>query len=98
MQLLVAEDDSRMARLLEQGLSEEGHRITLAQDGETALSLALAHAFDAIVLDVMLPRMDGLTVARRLRSNSNQTPILMLTARDTERDLISALDLGADDY
>jgi DNA-binding response OmpR family regulator len=98
MQLLVAEDDLRMARLLEQGLSEEGHRITLAHDGETALSYALAHPFDAIVLDIMLPRMDGLTVARRLRSNANHTPILMLTARDTDRDLVAALDLGADDY
>jgi DNA-binding response OmpR family regulator len=98
MQLLVAEDDPRMARLIEQGLTEEGHHITVAHDGETALRFALAHRFDAIVLDIMLPRMDGLTVARRLRSSSNQTPILMLTARDTERDLISALDLGADDY
>jgi DNA-binding response OmpR family regulator len=98
MQLLVAEDDLRMARLLEQGLAEEGHHITLAHDGETALSFALTHSFDAIVLDVMLPRMDGLTVARRLRSSSNQTPILILTARDTDRDLIIALDLGADDY
>jgi DNA-binding response OmpR family regulator len=98
MQLLVAEDDLRMARLLEQGLTEEGHHITLAHDGETALSFALAHAFDALILDVMLPRMDGLTVARRLRSSANQTPILMLTARDTDRDVITALDLGADDY
>jgi two-component system response regulator MprA len=98
MQLLIAEDDPRMARLLEQGLTEEGHHITLARDGEAALSFALAHSFDAIVLDVMLPRMDGLTVARRLRSHANHTPILMLTARDTDRDLVTALDLGADDY
>jgi DNA-binding response OmpR family regulator len=98
MQLLVVEDDPRMARLLEQGLSEEGHHITVARDGETALAFALAHPFDAIVLDVMLPVMDGLTVARRLRSKSNHTPILMLTARDTDRDVVTALDLGADDY
>ncbi len=98
MQLLVAEDDPRMARLLENGLAEEGHLVTLARDGESALGFALAHSFDAIVLDVMLPLLDGLSVARRLRSASNQTPILMLTARDAERDLIAALDLGADDY
>ena len=98
MQLLVAEDDPRMARLLEQGLAEEGHHITMAHDGETALSFAMAHTFDAIVLDIIMPRMDGLSVARRLRSNANQTPILILTARDTERDLVNALDLGADDY
>jgi two-component system response regulator MprA len=98
MQVLVAEDDRRMARLLEQGLSEEGHHITVAYDGETALSFALSHSFDAIVLDVMLPRMDGLTVARRLRTSANQTPILMLTARDTDSDIVTALDLGADDY
>jgi len=98
MQLLVAEDDPRMARLLESGLAEEGHRVTIARDGECALGFALAHSFDAIVLDIMLPRLDGLSVARRLRSASNQTPILMLTARDAERDLIAALDLGADDY
>lgn len=98
MQLLVAEDDPRMARLLEQGLTEEGHRVTVARDGESALGFALAHTFDAIVLDVMLPRVDGLTVARRLRAALNQTPILMLTARDSERDLVTALDLGADDY
>jgi DNA-binding response OmpR family regulator len=98
MQLLVAEDDPRMARLLQQGLAEEGHHITLVNDGESALSFALSHPFDAIVLDIMLPRMDGLTVARRLRSQANQTPILMLTARDSDRDLVTALDLGADDY
>jgi DNA-binding response OmpR family regulator len=98
MQLLVVEDDLRMARLLEQGLSEEGHHVTLAHDGETALSIAQSHPFDAIVLDVMLPRLDGLAVARRLRSSSNQTPLLMLTARDTDRDVIAALDIGADDY
>jgi two-component system response regulator MprA len=98
MQLLVAEDDLRLARLLEQGLTEDGHHVTLAHDGDAALDMAQSHTFDAIVLDIMLPRMDGLTVARRLRAGANQTPVLMLTARDAESDLVSALDLGADDY
>jgi DNA-binding response OmpR family regulator len=98
MQLLVVEDDPRMARLLEQGLTEEGHHVTLARDGETALSIAMAHPFDAIVLDIMLPRTDGLTVARRLRASANQTPLLMLTARDAKADIVAGLDLGADDY
>jgi DNA-binding response OmpR family regulator len=98
MQLLVAEDDLRLARLLEQGLTEDGHHVTLAHDGDTALDMAQSHSFDAIVLDIMLPRTDGLTVARRLRASSNQTPLLMLTARDAEIDIVAALDLGADDY
>jgi two-component system response regulator MprA len=98
MQLLVVEDDPRMSRLLEQGLTEEGHHVTLARDGETALGIAQSHSFDAIVLDIMLPRLDGLTVARRLRASSNQTPVLMLTARDTNADVVAALDIGADDY
>jgi DNA-binding response OmpR family regulator len=98
MQLLVAEDDLRLARLLEQGLTEDGHHVTLAHDGNAALDMAQSHSFDAIVLDIMLPHMDGLTVARRLRAGANQTPVLMLTARDAESDIISALNLGADDY
>jgi two-component system response regulator MprA len=98
MQLLVAEDDLRLARLLEQGLTEDGHHVTLAHDGDSALDIAQSHNFDAIVLDIMLPRMDGLTVARRLRAEANQTPVLMLTARDAESDIVSALNLGADDY
>ncbi len=98
MQLLVVEDDLRMARLLHQGLTEEGHHVTVVHDGHTAFSTAQSHPFDAIVLDVMIPGLDGLTVARRLRASANKTPLLMLTARDAESDIIAALDLGADDY
>lgn len=98
MQLLVAEDDLRLARLLEQGLTEEGHHVTLAYDGNAALDMAQSHNFDAVVLDIMLPQMDGLTVAQRMRASGNQTPLLMLTARDAESDIVAALDLGADDY
>ncbi len=98
MQLLVAEDERRMADLLKKGLEEEGHSVVLAQDGSTALAMAQVHVFDLIVLDVMLPRMDGFAVVRKLREERNQTPILMLTARDAMQDMVRGLDLGADDY
>jgi two-component system OmpR family response regulator len=97
MQILVVEDEHRMAKLLHQGLTEEGHCVTLAANGRDGLELASGH-FDVIVLDVMLPGLDGLEVARRLRGRSNQTPILMLTARDANRDVVTGLDAGADDY
>jgi DNA-binding response OmpR family regulator len=98
MQLLLAEDEPRMAALLERGLAEEGHQVAVARDGAEALEMARAAAFDVIVLDVMLPRLDGVTVARRLREARNQTPVLMLTARDSDADVIRGLDSGADDY
>lgn len=98
MQILVVEDEPQMANLLERGLSEEGYQVCLARDGREALEMAAAAGFDAIVLDIMLPNIDGLTVARRLREGSNQTPILMLTARDTIPDIVKGLDVGADDY
>ncbi len=98
MKILVVEDERRMAALLRQGLTEDGHRITLAADGRDALGLAETGAFDLIVLDVMLPGLDGFQVARQLRSRNNRTPILMLTARDSARDVVEGLDLGADDY
>jgi len=98
MQVLVVEDEKRLAALLRQGLAEEGHSVVVAHDGREGLDTALAGRFDAIILDVMLPVMDGLAVARRLRQARNQTPILMLTARDSTADVIGGLDLGADDY
>ena len=98
MRLLVVEDEPRMAELLRQGLTEEGHSVTVAGTGPEALELALASAFDAMVLDVMLPGCDGFTVARRLRERRIHTPILMLTARDTVGDIVAGLDTGADDY
>jgi DNA-binding response OmpR family regulator len=87
-----------MGRLLESGLSEEGYQVCIARDGREALAMAAASAFDAIVLDLMLPHVDGLAVAKRLRESGNQTPILMLTARDTIPDIVKGLDVGADDY
>jgi DNA-binding response OmpR family regulator len=98
MRILIAEDEQRMAELLRRGLTEEGHRVVVAGDGASALDFARTNPFDVIVLDVMLPRMDGMTVARRLREVRNQTPILMLTAKDTAADVIRGLDCGADDY
>jgi DNA-binding response OmpR family regulator len=98
MDVLVVEDDSRMAELLRQGLSEEGFAVTVSRNGPDALSLAQASPFDVILLDIMLPGLDGFTVARRLREARNRTPILMLTARDADRDVITGLNLGADDY
>lgn len=98
MQILVVEDERRMAELLRQGLQEEGHAVILAGNGRDGLAMAETHPFDAIVLDVMLPGMDGFSVARRLRASHNRTPILMLTARDAARDMVEGLNLGADDY
>jgi DNA-binding response OmpR family regulator len=98
MQVLVVEDERRMAELLRQGLEEEGHSVVIAADGRDGLAMAESHSFDAILLDAMLPGIDGFTVVRRLRAARNQTPILMLTARDTNQDVVAGLNLGADDY
>ena len=98
MQILVIEDEQRMASLLKRGLTEEGHNVVVARDGLTGFEMAGAGQFDVIVLDMMLPRMDGLTIASRLRAARNQTPILALTARDSPADIIRGLDAGADDY
>lgn len=98
MQILVVEDEGRMAELLEQTLHEEGHQVVLARDGREGFEIARCSPFDVIVLDVMLPGMDGLAVARKLRERGNQTPVLMLTARDTPADTVNGLNSGADDY
>ena len=98
MQILVAEDDRRMAELLQKTRAEEGHQVVVAHDGREAFEIALYSPFDVIVLDVMLPGMTGTAVARKLRDGRNQTPILMLTARDSAADIVTGLDSGADDY
>lgn len=98
MQVLVVEDERRMAELLRQGLEEEGHTVFLAGNGRDGLAMAQSHPFDVIVLDVMLPGINGFTVAKKLRSVRNRTPILMLTARDANQDVIEGLNDGADDY
>ncbi len=98
MQILVVEDERRMAELLRRGLTEEGHQVVLARDGAEGFDIARSSSFDVIVLDVMLPRMDGVTIVRKLREAKNQTPVLMLTARDAASDVVLGLDCGADDY
>jgi DNA-binding response OmpR family regulator len=98
MRILVVEDEVKMAEVLRQGLSEEGHSVVVAHEGREAASIAEAATFDLILLDLMLPGMDGFSVARRLRAQRNQTPILMLTARDAVADIVEGLNLGADDY
>ncbi|MFN8522334.1 MAG: response regulator transcription factor [Chloroflexota bacterium] len=98
MYVLVVEDDPRVGRLLQRALAEADHRVDLATDGEEGLQRAESGAYDLLVLDVMLPGLDGLEVARRLRRQRVQTPILMLTARDAVQDRVRGLDAGADDY
>ncbi len=98
MRLLVVEDEKRMAKLLRKGLEEEGYVVAVALDGHTGLAMARASSFELILLDIMLPGMDGFSVAKRLRSDGISTPILMLTARDATPDVVQGLDLGADDY
>lgn len=98
MRLLVVEDEKRMAGLLKKALQEEGYAVTTAADGKTALEMAQTSQFELILLDIMLPGMDGFQVAQRLRGEGNRVPILMLTARDATPDIVQGLDLGADDY
>jgi|HubBroStandDraft_2_1064218.scaffolds.fasta_scaffold228043_2 DNA-binding response OmpR family regulator len=98
MRILVVEDEPRMAELLRQGLTEEGHAVVVSLDGREGLSFAENEPFDLLLLDVMLPGADGFSIVRRLRSRRIQTPILMLTARDAMRDIVEGLNLGADDY
>jgi DNA-binding response OmpR family regulator len=96
--ILVVEDDRDIAALVELHLRDLGADVTLAHDGRAALDLALARNFDLIVLDLMLPSVDGLEICRRLRAQNRYTPILMLTARSTDVDRIVGLEIGADDY
>ena len=98
MRVLVVEDESSIARFVRQGLSEAGYAIDLAWDGQEGLDYALAVEYDAIVLDILLPKMDGLRLLHELRERGRKTPVLLLTARDTIEDRVAGLDSGADDY
>jgi len=98
MKLLVVEDERRMLELLRRGLSEEGHTVSCAADGSEGLQMVRDHDFDVVILDVMLPKMDGFELARSMRVKNDGTPVLMLTARDSVSDIVHGLDLGADDY
>jgi DNA-binding response OmpR family regulator len=98
MRLLIIEDDRRLCDVLRRGLGEQGHVVDVAHDGETGETHAAAGAYDAIIIDIQLPKRDGLTIVRGLRTDSVRTPILILTSRDTSEDVIEGLDAGADDY
>jgi len=98
MHILVVEDDRKLAQQLKKGLDEEGHPTSIVFDGQEGLDTATTMEFDVLVLDVMLPGLDGLTLVRRLRHAGITTPILMLTARDSNEDVVTGLDAGADDY
>ncbi|MCD2257217.1 response regulator transcription factor [Agrilactobacillus fermenti] len=96
--ILVVDDEPAIVKLLQYNLEQEGYRVTTAFDGAAALTLAMSEPFDFIILDLMLPKLDGLEVTRRLRIDKIRTPIMILTAKDNETDKIVGLELGADDY
>src|SRR5689334_5832995 len=98
MRILVVEDQPKMARLIRRGLREDGFSVDVAGKGEDALWMAGSAPYDAVVLDVTLPGIDGFETCRRLRADSVWAPILMLTARDSIEDRVAGLDQGADDY
>lgn len=98
MWLLVVEDEPSMAEVLVQGLEEANHRVGVARDSHEALAVLSTTAFDAVIMDVMIPGRSGFEVVRQLRADRNDVPVLMLTARDAEADIVMGLDVGADDY
>ena len=98
MNLLIVEDEKRMVELLRKGLEEEGHTVVCAGDGLEGWDLCRNYSFDMIILDIMMPKLDGYELAKRLRADKIPTPILMLTAKDSVQDIVRGLDLGADDY
>ena len=98
MKILVVEDEERIAHFIEKGLQEEGHAVDLSYDGEDGSFLAEVNDYDLIILDLMLPKKNGIVVCREIRGRGVATPVLMLTARDTVEDKVRGLDAGADDY
>ncbi|GAK53972.1 response regulator receiver domain protein, CheY-like protein [Candidatus Moduliflexus flocculans] len=98
MRILVIEDDRKVAGFIQKGLMEEQYAVDICYDGVDGLFWATEYAYDVILLDIMLPKKDGLSVCRELRASKITTPIIMLTARDTVDDKIKGLDVGADDY
>ena len=96
--MLVVDDEPALREALQSSLEFEGYKVVTANDGQAALDEVAREAYDAVLLDVMMPRLDGLTACRRLRATGNHIPVLMLTARDAVGDRVSGLDAGADDY
>lgn len=98
MKILLVEDDRRITKAIAEALTDQHHVVEVGKDGELGLALAESGTFDLIILDLMLPKLDGLSLCKKLRQSGNQTPVLMLTARDTSADKVLGLDVGADDY
>jgi DNA-binding response OmpR family regulator len=98
MRILLVEDDTDLAQFIRKGLREEPYAVDWAPDGEEGLALAERNAYDLFIFDVMLPKLDGLLLCRRLRESGNRTPTLLLTARNSVEDKVAGLDTGADDY
>ncbi|HSD64392.1 MAG TPA: response regulator transcription factor [Ignavibacteriaceae bacterium] len=98
MKILVVEDEKKVASFIKKGLEEEYYSVDLAYDGKEGLKLALGEEYDLIILDIMLPLKDGIVLLKDIRSDKINTPVLLLTAKDTVRDKVEGLDSGADDY
>lgn len=98
MRILVVEDEKKVAAFIKRGLEEEGYTVDMAHDGADGVLMAGEGQYDLLIMDVMLPKKDGLTVVRELRQADKHTPVLMLTARDTTDDIVAGLDAGSDDY
>lgn len=98
MRILVVEDEKKVAGFIQRGLEEEGYSVDVAYDGEEGVQKAEAQAFDVILMDIMLPKKDGLAAIKELREKQIHTPVLCLTARDSVDDKVTGLDIGADDY
>jgi heavy metal response regulator len=98
MRILVIEDEQKVANFIKRGLKEEGYSVDVAYDGEEGYLLAKDNEYDVIILDIMLPKMDGITLCKKLRAEKIFTPILMLTAKDSVKDKVVGLDSGANDY
>jgi len=98
MRILVVEDEKKVASFIKRGLEEEEFTVDVAYDGEEGIQMAVDSTYDLILMDVMLPKKDGLSAIKELREKGNSTPILCLTAKDTVEDIVSGLDIGSDDY
>jgi len=98
MRILLVEDDADLAQFIRKGLKEEHYAVDVATDGEEGLELALNNAYDLLILDIGLPKLDGLALCRRIRNKGNMTPVLLLTARNTVEDKVSGFDTGADQF
>jgi len=98
MRILVVEDEKKVASFIKKGLEEEHYAVDIAYDGEEGLALAQINEYDLILLDIMLPKLDGMEVLRRIRGNGSSVPVLILTAKDSVEDIVTGLDTGSDDY